>query len=459
MTRWPVATLILLAAGFPGCASYRAKPLDPSVELAAEAGRAQELVRVQVPSAHGALPVVLDDGLDEVETVAVGLALNPALQQQRLAIGVADAALITAGLWPNPTVGVGVRDGRTGILVDADLLFALLRPGERSAKRGAAQAQQQATTAGIVAAEWEAVADIRRFRLAVCAAALVASTAGEETDLRTHALGLVRRQRELGEARDLDVATASWELGEAKHEQRQSEAELSLAKRDLNRLLGLPPEYEAHLTGLGEALAVQPMELPPIETLDAQVSASRWDLKHLQAEYEQSEQELRLAIAKQYPQLSIGPALSHDKDATSIGIGASIELPVFDRNQGGIHAADTKREQARAAYRVALHDLLSQAHAARDRAARAAAEVEAYRTDILPNAERVNAMMEQALTSRDVSVLDYLAQRRRWIQTRIGYLRAAAAFQRAWIDLDAALGRSPLESALNDTTAPEGPHP
>ncbi|MBA3707629.1 MAG: TolC family protein [Planctomycetes bacterium] len=451
-----MTALVLLAAGFPGCASYRAKPLDPFVELAADSQRDHDLVHVQVPSPQGPHTVVLDDGLDEVETVAVALTLNPGLQEQRLAIGEADAALITAGLWPNPTVGVGVRDGRAGILYDADILFALLRPGERSAKRAAAQAHQQATTAGIVAAEWDMVADIRRARVAVLTAALIASTAVEETDLRARAFSLVQRQHDLGEARDLDIATASWELGEAKHEQRQAESELDLARRNLDRLMGLPADYDLRLTGFGEPLPMSYSELPSVADLDAAVSEHRWDLKQLRAEYDQSEHELRLVVAKQYPQVSLGPSLSRDKDATSFGLGASIELPIFDRNQGGIRAADTKREQARAAYRVALHDLISRAHAMRAQVARGAIDVEAYRTDILPNAERANAMLDRALASHDVSVLDYLAQRRRWVQTRLGYLHAAAAYQRACIDLDAVLGRSPFDLGTNVTSAPEG---
>jgi cobalt-zinc-cadmium resistance protein CzcA len=139
---------VLALALLAGCASYAPRPLDGGAELRALATRTLDDDAFAEPAAIGVdapasgSPPAFDstDGLDEPELVGVALRLNPDLRARRAEVGEAEAALITAGLWPNPEITLSPKWGigaASGASVDADALFQLLRPGERDAQRNA----------------------------------------------------------------------------------------------------------------------------------------------------------------------------------------------------------------------------------------------------------------------------------------------------------------------------------
>jgi len=68
--------------------------------------------------------------------------------------------------------------------------------------------------------------------------------------------------------------------------------------------------------------------------------------------YAASEQALKLAIARQYPNLQLGPGYQWDQGAHRWSIGLSLNLPVFNQNQGHIAQARAKREQAADRFRA-----------------------------------------------------------------------------------------------------------
>jgi outer membrane protein, heavy metal efflux system len=253
------------AVALTGCVAYQPRPLDTTHEL--DMLRHTEVVPVTMEHAAlgagqgGSRTPAFDatDGLSEPEVVAIALSLNPELRATRAKIGEASAGLISAGIWPNPEVGVGWRGGiggASGYTLDADLLFELLRPGERDVRHNVATARTDEARAEMVAAEYRVAADARQRWLAVLAAEQVAVLLNEEVNLRNRAVELVQRKRGLGEATELDLAAASLEAAEVRRERRRADAELETARRELNRSLGLPPSYKLPLTDSGKPIHV-----------------------------------------------------------------------------------------------------------------------------------------------------------------------------------------------------------
>ena len=66
------------------------------------------------------------------------------------------------------------------------------------------------------------------------------------------------------------------------------------------------------------------------------------------AEYAASQSALQLEVAKQYPDLHVGPGYTWDQGASKWALGLSIALPVMNQNQGPIAEAKAKRIQAMA---------------------------------------------------------------------------------------------------------------
>lgn len=452
MSSWRHAGVLAVPLlALAGCTTYRARPLDLRAEGDVIARR--DLAGfVAADQRTPAGPFDLGDGLDEGELVAVALRLNPDLAARRAALGQSEAALIEAGLWPNPELGVSVRGGSPGVEADLDLLFALLRPGERSARKQAAAAGRRAALADLAAEEWDVVAQVRHARLDLLAAEATRLALVETAEVSQKAHTAQLGRRDLGEATDLDVASSGWDLAEARRSEREATAVVAGARRTLNRLLGLPATAMLPLTAFGEPLLVPDPDGAAPEDLAAAIVASRWDVEAAKAEYEQAEQELRLAVSKQYPALHIGPSASRDGEGTTIGAGISLELPLFDRNQGGIAAALAKRDESRARAIALIHRLLADGQEAIASLQRATAESAALDADLMPTARRAMDLADQAIQAREMSQFDYLMARRQWIVAQRARLEAVAASGHALIDLQSILGRGPVTIAPPSTT-------
>jgi cobalt-zinc-cadmium efflux system outer membrane protein len=422
-----------------GCATYRPQPLDPATELAALAHR-EISVLTSADATHLPIPAQPMRGLGEGDLVSAALRLNPDLAVKRETLGQSDALLIEAGLWPNPELGFAVRGGPPGVTASADLLAALLRPGERKARTGAAQAATRAARAGLVADEWALVAQVRHARMDVLAAEVLRLAAADASALSQRASLLMTKKKSLGEASDLESANAAWELAETQRVEREVAAQVARSRRRLNQLCGLPADVVLELAGFGQPVAITDVQAPTPSEMDGVVLVGRWELAESKAAYERAEDELRLAIAKQYPALKIGPSASRD-GGTTVGIGISLDIPLFDRNQGGIRAAESHRDEVRAAYVAQLHRLLAEAHDAGAELTRTRAEVASLDADLMPAASRAMDLADRALTARELSFTDYLISRRQWLAAQRLRLDAVSAFGHAVISLDAALGR------------------
>ena len=450
------ATFAVIVAG---CATYEPRPLDPRAEL--EALRSHDLRHFVVERAKtGDDPVARNepfdptDGLSEAEVVAVALTLNPELIARRAAVGEAEATLIAAGLWPNPEIGVSVRpgiDGASGYALEADALLELLRPRERDARKKAADARVDEVRAEIAADEFRFVGEVRQQRLAVFAAERAVAILVEAVELRQRTADVVRRLREIGDATELTEAAAELELAEARRDVRQAQAELESERRELNRLMGLPPDYDLALSGFGEPLRIALYDEIADEELDQRLLAGRLELRATEAAYRRADQGLRLAVLRQFPRLAVGPAFERELEGDqSLGLGLSLELPLLNRNQGEIAERRAARERVRAEYVAMLHRLRADAFAAREAVRVARTEVEAQERDVLPLLQRNQALFEGAFRAGELNIIDWITAQQRAVVTRREYLEALVRYRRAIIGLETALGR-PMTGT---TTAP-----
>ncbi len=457
---------LALVGVLTGCASYRPAPLVPGEELAKLRAVNVEDFVIKRDNQSGALTPSDDrfdlaDGLSEAEVVAIALALNSDLKAKRLEVGETEALLIGAKLWPNPVVGLGIRpgiDGASGYVLETDVLFELLRFGERDAREKASQAAVGAVRANIIADEFRLVGEVRSQLLQVYTAERVVAILQEAVDLRQRAFDLVQRQRELGEATTLAVAATELERTEAARELRQAKVELSTELRDLNRLMGLPPDYQPKLSELGQPLTVEMFEDVSDTNLDALILAGRPELRAKEAEYARVEQELRLAVLKQYPRLGIGPSFERELGGDkSLGLSLSLQLPLFYRNQGEITEKRATRDKARAEYGALLHRLRAEAYEARAAVRTAKAEVDAQDKEILPLLRRNQELFEGAYRAREINIIDWITAQQRAVIARREYLDAVVKYRQSLIELETASGRE-LPAVATTTPSTRSSH-
>ena len=443
------------------CVSYEPRALVPEDELTKLRAGTLEGLRIEHarPGVHDPRSLEFDpsDGLDEAELVGVALTLNPALRSKRFQIGEAQALLISAGLWPNPELGVAARrgiEGPSGLAWEVNylssLLRPLLRPDERGARKAVAEARVETTRAEIAAEEFRVATEVRRVRLSVLATEQVIQLLEQEATLRDDAVSLVHSQRELGEATEMDIVLVELDRATVQRELRDARAEHDRLRRDLNQLIGIPPTYDLPLQESGRPLSFRIYDELGDEEVDRRILAGRFDLRAKASEYQQAEQELRLAVAQQYPNLTLGPSFEIEADGDqSLGLAASIEIPIHDRNQGVIAEKTAARERVRVEYVAALHDARARAFNALAALKRAKAEVELQQRDVLPLIERTETLFEGALRVRDLTIFEWLTVRGRAVQARRDLLGALVRYSGAVVEMEYATGM-PLSAAMQD---------
>ncbi|HKE12906.1 MAG TPA: TolC family protein, partial [Myxococcota bacterium] len=173
---------------------------------------------------------------------------------------------------------------------------------------------------------------------------------------------------------------------------------------------------------------------------------NRADLKAALAEYEATQAALQLEIARQYPDLRIGPGYEYDQGLNKWAVvGVSVELPVLNRNQGPIGEAEARRSEAAARF-VALQ---AQAIAEMDRAlANLGAAREALRRSesvLTAEHERVRATAG-ALSAGAADRLALRTAEAEEARAERITLDAKVRVQQATGDLEAAV-QQPVESA------------
>ncbi len=111
--------------------------------------------------------------------------------------------------------------------------------------------------------------------------------------------------------------------------------ELEQARVKLNRAAGFPP---APLLQLRGKLDYQPIPALQLERVLAEAERCRPELAESRAALLESQRLLAVATAEARPDIVIGPRVREDLGPSGDRVGArlSVDIPVFDRNQGRI---------------------------------------------------------------------------------------------------------------------------
>ncbi|MHB1687414.1 MAG: TolC family protein [Ignavibacteriaceae bacterium] len=95
--------------------------------------------------------------------------------------------------------------------------------------------------------------------------------------------------------------------------------------------------------------------LPPKEEikfneLKKQALTGRADILKALSDYSASQEELKYQIAKQYPDIALGPGYKWDQGQNTWSLGISINLPVFNQNEGPIAEVKALRSKKAAGF-------------------------------------------------------------------------------------------------------------
>ncbi|MTJ81326.1 MAG: TolC family protein [Telmatospirillum sp.] len=325
---------LLLAALLSACASYQPLPLDKKPNLKESLAELRH---------DGDLPPVL--GIEDVARLAVDN--NPDLVAVRAQAHVARSEAGTAGILPNPSIsgnygvligGPGSIDALSvGISEDLKSLVTL------SARRAAADAAMRQTDASILWQEWQVIGKARMLVVDLVEGDRGLALSRRTLDLLQSRLDRGRAALALGDVTLTALApdaTAVNDLHKQVHDQERLQAQ---RRSDLNALVGLSGTVPVPLRPELEVPEISPRA---IGSLVPGLADRRPDLIALQLGYQAQEAKVRTAILAQFPAPVLGITGGHDNsDVRTLGPQITLDLPVFNRNQGVIAVEQATREQ------------------------------------------------------------------------------------------------------------------
>jgi cobalt-zinc-cadmium efflux system outer membrane protein len=399
----------------------------------------------------GGLPAkgFAQDGTVE-QLVATALDRSPELRAARTAITAAGGQLTQAGLRPNPTLSAS-RMLMTGeqhqTLVEVEWPLDLFR---RPARIGTAQHAVEATTLSVQDRERLLAASVREQ-----AGRLLA--ARRRVEIINEGLTASRRVRELldsrvteGDIPKIDANIAAVEAGRIEVDLTLAQADAEAAAIELKALAGLRPNEPLTLRESLEALAGAPVPFvaslgpsatpaspdspgPPSLAMRADIREATARVALADARIEQARQEGRadLSLVANYGREGYGFAQRGFDNAGrlvpvqgrfhSVEIGATLLLPLRNRNQGAVALAEAERsgEQEVLAARQLAAQAEIDAAVVRDREAQRA--VELYATSIRDLARQNVEVQLEAYDLGRTPLTDLLAEQRRYLDVEAAY--------------------------------------
>ena len=396
-------------------------------------------------------------GLDTA--IARALEREPSLRAVRSDIEAARGLQQQADLHPNPTLTFERRDEPGG--TDKMTSIGIEWPLDLSRRGGrvqTAERSRQATQFAVADRERLLIADVR---MQYGTAAAAVRDVVVEDDL----VAAAQRQWDVVRARVDAGGTPPLERDLLEVELRRFEAGRLLAAGradvavvQLKQLLGMSPSEPLLLRETLEVLVSAESE---VASAAPGVVATRPDVREAEARVtiadariDQADREGRLDISifgtymrmdAGFPQQGVGAAGALERvrgQFNYVAAGATVMLPLFNRNQGQVAAAQAERSGAEARREAAELAARAEVAAAQARDARARRAASLYTGGVRTLARQNLNVVQQTFDLGRATVFDVLAEQRRYLEIEQAY---TTALREAWE------ARVALKRALGDT--------
>ncbi len=398
------------------------------------------------------------DGLNIERLIELGQSRRADLLAARQRLAIAEGRLRQARLRPNPTLDAEYGSPRfLGGEAESDLSVGVTQVFELGGKRSRRTAVAELELNQI---RFEVVALERALAIEIRAAYTNALAAARQLDVLERLIAADEELVRITEARlnegdvaPLEVNLVKVEADRLRVQVIQARSELETGLLQIRTLIGAdiaesirlapqperPPRFD---TGLNELTETALNTRPDLQAarLGEQLGAARIDLARANAVP-------NVAAAVRYSRSNsiidfparLGGGNFPNKD-NELTFGVSVDIPIFNRNQGEIASATGERLQATRT-REFLESAVRRDVAVAFRKYRAAAEaLVIYSTRILPRAEANLQSVRAAYGLGEFSVFEVVGEQRRLTENVTNYNQVLRDYYNALTELETALG-------------------
>ncbi len=337
-----------------GCTRYIPMPLSKEAVKRRLAGPDMRNIPVLEASIrHPVLKPVsfnIHDGLSLDEAAILAVIANPDLCTERDRLSLATAQLLQAGLLPNPQLSYAVDIPKGGITEGAKTAYrlgtdwvvtALLG---RQIKKDVAELNREQINLSVAWKELQTAHATRMAMIHVIAVREQIKLQKEMEKIIDSSFSDAEKAVEKGLMTESNLAGIRAEQNTVQSAILAMEKEYKKQLIYLKKLMGLPAGYK--ITVQNNISLPDHISLPVFSEFTGNMQNRRLDMLALKHGYESQEAAVRAAILKQFPGITLGiNRAGNDTDLHTIGLGISIEIPVFDMGQGKIAIEHATRQK------------------------------------------------------------------------------------------------------------------
>ena len=287
---------------------------------------------------------------------------HPDLDVARTQLAVARASLRTAKERPNPSLNLAPAYDTTtpppwilGLGLDIPIEMA----GKRRQRIAQSEQMLDAARYQLAATAWQVRSGVRK-------ALLAWYTTGERKRLlenqeaaQAESARLFAAQLQVGESSAFELTQSRVALNQARFALHDADLAMTNSRIQLAEAIGVPIAALENINLDIDEFKNFPQEIPDA-IAQRRALINRIDIRASLAAYAASQSALQLAIAKQYPDIHLGPGFQRDQTDNKWSLSVTLELPILNRHKGAIAEAQALREQCAATFNALQARVLSQ---------------------------------------------------------------------------------------------------
>jgi outer membrane protein, heavy metal efflux system len=366
------------------------------------------------------------------------LAANPTLRQAGALVKQSGARAHQAGLYPNPSIGYqgdqirggSLGGGEQGAFVEQTFVLG----GKLGLRRDVYEQQRRSDEIGVSEQRYRVLAGVGQSFYSAFAAQELVHVREQLLALATNAVTTVHQLANVGQADAPDVLQAEVEAEQAQVDYTAAQRTYTQMFRGLAAVAGKPDLELSPLQGDFE----HPPEIDADRVVNRivedspSVKRARQDAIRAQAEIKSAKREvvpdlqIRGGVQQNFEQLN---EMAGRRTGLQAFASAGIDLPIFNRNQGNVAAAQAELERAQAevnrtqlSLRQSAEPLLRDYLSNQTQAAR-------YKNEMIPRATRAYQLYLAKYRQMGAAYPQVLVSQRTLFQLQVGYIEA---LQNVW---------------------------
>jgi len=390
---------------------------------------------------------------------ALGLAFarNPDLAAFSWEVRSGDARILQAGLIPNPELGVefenflGSEPSRRFETLETTLSISQLVElgGKRAARIGLASSEKEVSRWDYEAKRANLAAEVAKSFVEVLSAQDRLTLAEELARLAREVSNTVAARVTAGKISPVEETKASVALSIAGIDLERAKLTLEGARKKLGATWGsAKPVFSK---AIGRLDRVPPIPSP--ESLADRI-ASNPDIARWVAELDQRKAALAQERANRIPDVTISGGVRHFREVndTAFLVGATIPLPLFNRNQGKIRESQFRISMVEREREAAGNKVLSSLSEAYQALAAGYVEATTLKAVVLPGAQNAFEATSEGFRQGKFGYLEVLDAQRTLFEAKGRYVEALGAYHKAAADAERLIGGGLIDPSKSKET-------